>query len=102
MPRKKRGPRTNAMRLLDANGIAYQVFTFSADIHSATGVAEAVGLEPSTVYKTLVVQRQRGKPLLVMLAGDKRVDLQALAASVGEKRLRMATHRDARPSPGCK
>jgi Cys-tRNA(Pro)/Cys-tRNA(Cys) deacylase len=88
------------MRLLDANGIAYQAFTFSADIHSATGVAEAASLEPSTVYKTLVVQRQKGKPLLVMLAGDKRVDLKALAASLGEKKLRMATHRDAEALTG--
>ena len=99
MPKKSK-PRTNAMRLLDANKIAYEVLTFSADIHSATGVAEAEGLDPDTVYKTLVVQRLRKKvgrsrPLLVMVAGDKRVDLRALAASLGEKKLAMATHDDA-------
>ena len=99
MPKQPK-PRTNAMRLLDANKVAYEVLTFSPDIHSATGVAEAAQLDPDTVYKTLVVQRPGGKagrarPLLVMIAGDRQVDLKALAASLGEKKLSMATHDDA-------
>jgi Cys-tRNA(Pro)/Cys-tRNA(Cys) deacylase len=93
--RKKRGPRTNSMRLLDANKVAYEVVTFSPDLHSAVEVAEATGLDPDTVYKTLVVQRPRGKPLLVMVAADKQIDLHVLAASVGEKKLSMASHHDA-------
>jgi Cys-tRNA(Pro)/Cys-tRNA(Cys) deacylase len=101
MARKKRAPRTNAMRLLDAHGIAYEVITFSSDIHSATGVAETIGLDPAHVFKTLVVQRGApGKPLLVMVPGDQEIDLKALAASVGEKRLSMATHRDAEALTG--
>ena len=100
MSRKKQKLRTNAMRLLEGHGAAYEVLTFSPDIHSAAEVAEVVGLDPDTVYKTLVVQRPRGKtgrarPLLVMVAGDSRVDLTALAASLGEKKLSMATHDDA-------
>lgn len=106
MAKKKRGPRTNAMRLLDAHKVAYKVLSFSTDIHSAVGVAEAVGLAPDTVYKTLVVQPpadaalRSGKPLLVMVAGDAQLDLSALAASVGEKKLRMASHRDAEALTG--
>jgi Cys-tRNA(Pro)/Cys-tRNA(Cys) deacylase len=100
MAKKKRGPRTNAMRLLDTHKVRYEVLSFSSDIHSATGVAEALGLDPSTVYKTLVVQRSRGKPLLVMIAGNEQLGLKALAASVGEKKLRMATHRDAEALTG--
>lgn len=100
MPKQKRGPRTNAMRLLDANKVAYEVYTFSPDIHSTTGVASATGLDPRVVYKTLVIQRQRGKPLLVMVAGDVQVDLSVLAASVGEKKLQMAAHRDAEALTG--
>ena len=100
MAKKKRGPRTNSMRLLDANKVAYEVVTFSPDLHSAVEVAEAVDLDPDTVYKTLVVQRPRGKPLLVMVAGDKQIDLHALAASVEEKKLTMASHRDAEALTG--
>jgi Cys-tRNA(Pro)/Cys-tRNA(Cys) deacylase len=88
------------MRLLDANKVAYEVIAFSPDIHSATGVAEAAQLDPDTVYKTLVIQRPKGRagpsrPRLVMVAGNKQVDLQALAASLGEKKLLMAAHADA-------
>jgi Cys-tRNA(Pro)/Cys-tRNA(Cys) deacylase len=100
MAKKKPGPRTNAMRLLDAHKVTYEVFTFSTNIHSAEGVAEALGLELETVYKTLVVQPSRGKPLLVMVAGDAQIDLSALAASVGEKKLHMASHRDAEALTG--
>jgi Cys-tRNA(Pro)/Cys-tRNA(Cys) deacylase len=94
------------MRLLDAHKVAYEVLTFSTDIHSAVGVAEALGLAPDTVYKTLVVQppagatRRQGKPLLVMVAGDAQLDLSTLAASLGEKKLRMASHRDAEALTG--
>jgi Cys-tRNA(Pro)/Cys-tRNA(Cys) deacylase len=98
--RKKRGPRTNSMRLLDAHGVDYEVATFASDIRAAAEVAEAAGLDPGTVYKTLVVQRPRGKPLLVMVAGDRQIDLHALAASVGEKKLTMASHRDAEALTG--
>ena len=100
MAKKKRGPRTNSMRLLDANKVAYQVVTFSPDLHSAVEVAEAVGFAPDAMYKTLVVLRPRGKPLLVMVAGDKQIDLHALAASLGEKKLTMASHRDAESLTG--
>ena len=100
MARKKRPPRTNAMRLLDAQHVDYQVLTFSPDIHSATGVAETLGLDPASVYKTLVVQRAPGQPLLVMIAGHREVDLKALAAAVGEKKLSMATHREAEELTG--
>ncbi len=92
--------RTNTMRFLDAHRVSYEVNTFSPDIHSAVEAAAAMGREPRTVYKTLVVERARGKPLLVMLAGDKEVDLAVLAASVGEKKLRLASHKDAEARTG--
>jgi Cys-tRNA(Pro)/Cys-tRNA(Cys) deacylase len=88
------------MRLLEANDVPYEVLTFSAEVHSADGAAEALGLDPVEVYKTLVVRRARGKPLLVMVAGDRRIDLKSLAASVGERKLSMATHRDAEALTG--
>jgi len=100
MGKKKKGPRTNSMRLLDANKVPYEVFTFSPDIHSAEGVAETLGLDPSTVYKTLVVERARGKPLLVMVAGNRQIDLGRLAASLGEKKVHMASHHDAEKRTG--
>jgi Cys-tRNA(Pro)/Cys-tRNA(Cys) deacylase len=92
--------KTNAMRALEAASIPYEVFTFSADIHSADGVAEAVGLPPSEVYKTLVVLRPEGKPMLVLAAGDRELNLKCVAKAVGEKKVRMATHREAEELTG--
>jgi Cys-tRNA(Pro)/Cys-tRNA(Cys) deacylase len=92
--------KTNAMRVLDARRVPYEVITFSPDIHSAEEVAEVTGVPPAEVYKTLVVRREHGKPLLVMIAGDRELDLKRLARAVGEKKLKMATHRQAEELTG--
>jgi Cys-tRNA(Pro)/Cys-tRNA(Cys) deacylase len=92
--------KTNAMRLLDGRGIAYQIFTFSPEIHSGDEVAAAVSEPASTVYKTLVVLRTRGKNLLVMLPSDQTLDLKKLAMAIGEKKLEMAPHRRAEELTG--
>jgi Cys-tRNA(Pro)/Cys-tRNA(Cys) deacylase len=93
--RKQKGPRLNSMRVLEAQDVPYEVFTFPRKHHSATEVAELAGVSPAQVYKTLVVQRDEGKPLLVMVAGDRELDLKRLATALGEKKLRMASQKDA-------
>ncbi|MGC8874261.1 MAG: aminoacyl-tRNA deacylase [Chloroflexia bacterium] len=87
--------KTNAMRFLDAHGISYEPFYFSPDIHSAEGVAEALGFPVRQVYKTLVVAHPDGRPILVLVPGDRELDLARLARALGVKRLRMATRREA-------
>jgi len=92
--------KTNAMRMLEARKIPFEAYTFDPDIHSADGVAEALGLPTHQVYKTLVVVRQQGKPLLVLVAGDRELDLKRLARAVGEKKLRMAPYKEAESLTG--
>jgi Cys-tRNA(Pro)/Cys-tRNA(Cys) deacylase len=87
--------KTNAMRWLDSQHISYETHYFPPTIHSADGVAEALGLPASQVFKTLVVRREKGRPILVIAPGDRELDLRALARSVGEKTLAMASQRDA-------
>jgi len=89
--------RNNVTRLLDARHIAYTVFEFSPEKHSAEETAELLQVPPDHVYKTLVVLREaKGKkPLLVMVPAGRELDLKKLAASVGEKKLKMATQREA-------
>ncbi|MHB1318012.1 MAG: aminoacyl-tRNA deacylase [Anaerolineae bacterium] len=94
---------TNAMRILDSRGIGYQALSFSDDIHSATGVADALGLPPERVFKTLVVMPDmpvRGRPLLAIVPGDAELDLKALAQAASEKKVRMATQREAESMTG--
>ncbi|MCL4466005.1 MAG: aminoacyl-tRNA deacylase [Chloroflexi bacterium] len=87
--------KTNAMRVLEGKKIPYQAFTYSPEIHVATEVAATLGFPASEVYKTLVVLREKGKPLLVMVASEKEIDLRRLAKSVDEKSLRMALRKEA-------
>lgn len=88
-------PKTLAMKRLDARGVAYETRSYPPALRDAVEVASAVGLAPSDVYKTLVVQRPAGRPLLVMLAADRHLDLKRLAGALGEKKLQLAAHRDA-------
>jgi Cys-tRNA(Pro)/Cys-tRNA(Cys) deacylase len=54
------------------------------------------------VYKTLVVLPLHGKPLLVMIPGDRELHLKLLAHVLGEKKLRMATQKEAEALTGLK
>ncbi len=87
--------KTNAMRFLDRRRVSYQAYYYDPAIHSAVGVAEALGVPADLVYKTLVMLRERGRPLLVMVPGPAVVDPRRLAQSLGEKSVQMAPKRDA-------
>jgi Cys-tRNA(Pro)/Cys-tRNA(Cys) deacylase len=87
--------RTNAIRRLEARGVAFETRRFAPSIHHAGEAARAMGLPPAAVYKTLVIQRERGRPLLVMVPGPCQIDLRRLAAALGEKRLSLARRQDA-------
>jgi Cys-tRNA(Pro)/Cys-tRNA(Cys) deacylase len=88
------------MRVLEGRKVRYEVFTFSPEFHSADEVAEILGLPPDEVYKTLVVLRPKGKPMLIMVAADKELDLKKVAQAVGEKKVHMALHREAEELTG--
>jgi len=92
----------NSMRVLEAQGVRYEVLSFPDTIHSAVGVAAYYGLPPAQVYKTLVVVLSQGKPALVLIAGDREIQLKQLAQALGEKKLRMATQQEAEAWTGLK
>lgn len=87
--------KTNSMRLLDQRRIAYQVHTFPDTIHSAVEVAERLGVPAEQVYKTLVVLPDKGKPMLVMIAGSRELDLKKVARATGAKKVKMASQAEA-------
>lgn len=95
----------NSMRLLDSRKIPYVAKTYDAsgEFHSATDAAQLIGASVDSVYKTLVVLREpvkSGKPILVMIASHREVDLKLLAKSLKEKSLRMATQKEAEALTG--
>ena len=92
--------KTNSMRVLDSHSVAYQAHEFSAEVRSADEAASAMGVPIQQVYKTLVVLRERGRPLLVMLAGGSVLDLKQLARASGDKKLHMASRHEAEELTG--
>ena len=94
----------NSTRWLTQRKIPFTVHQFPDTIHSAEGVAAFVGAPPEQVYKTLVVlrQRPRAKPMLVMLPANRALDLKRVARAVNEKKVRMASHKEAEQLTGLK
>jgi len=103
-PEVGKGAKTNAMRVLDAHRIPYEAHYYSPEIHSADGVADVLGVSPSEVFKTLVVlpESGKGRPMLVMVPGASELNLKVLGQQPGvdEKKLRMATQREAESLTG--
>lgn len=85
----------NITRLLDSRKIPYRAFDLSDDKRGALETAAMLGVEPEMVYKTIVVTRPKGKPILAVIPGPNRVDLKLLAAAAGEKKLNLPTEREA-------
>src|SRR5579884_2515094 len=92
---KHGGPKTNAMRALDARRIPYETFTYDPGIHSAEEVAHLLGVPEGHVFKTLVVLAEPDRRLLVVTPGDRELDMRLVAKAVGAKSARMAPQRDA-------
>jgi Cys-tRNA(Pro)/Cys-tRNA(Cys) deacylase len=97
----------NSMRVLEQRKIKYIAKTYdeSGAFHSATEAAKLIGAPVESVYKTLVVLRESiksGKPLLVMVAAHREIDLKLLARSLGDakQKLRMATQKEAEALTG--
>lgn len=93
--------KTLAMRLLEGKKIPYEAHRYDPDLFvSAEEVAEAIGLPPQQVFKTIVTEPDKGKPILALVPADAEVDLKALAEAAGAKKVRMATLTDAERMTG--
>lgn len=93
----------NSMRVLEQAKVPYEVLEYPDTIRDASEVAEAIGLPYWMVYKTLVVQAEgQPKPMLALIASERHLDLKKLAALSGNKKVRMAAHKDAEALTGLK
>lgn len=83
--------KTNAARLLDEQGVSYELreYTVDPDDLSAETVASKVGLLPEQVFKTLAVRGDRNGICLAVIPGSTELDLKALAAATGDRKIEM-------------
>src|SRR3954467_6758961 len=84
-------PKTNAARILDAAGARYEIREYEVDENdlSAPHVAEAIGMPPEQVFKTLVARGDREGVLLACIPANLELDLKALAAASGNKKVEL-------------
>ncbi len=91
----------NAMRLLEANAIAYEVYHYDKSLRDARQVAAAVGFSADEVFKTLVAETPaRGKPMLVLLPANTTLNLKRLAKALGVKKAALCAHEAAEKLTG--
>ena len=91
MSKKKKEQKTNAARILDTLGIEYELKTYEVDESdlSAVHVAASVGMPIEMVYKTLVCRGDKNGILMAVIPGSGELDMKALAAASGNKRVEM-------------
>ncbi len=92
--------KTLAMRVLDSKKVDYAVTAYPQTERDAERIATLINVEPSLVYKTLVVLRAAGKPILVMIPSNAQLDLKKVARAVGEKKVKMASYKEAESQTG--
>jgi Cys-tRNA(Pro) deacylase len=79
-------PSTPATRLLRERGVPYTEHPYRYEEHGGTAVSSReLGVDEHAVVKTLVMEDDRGAPLVVLMHGDREVSTKALARQLGRK-----------------
>ncbi len=91
MAKKESPVKTNAARMLDAAGIHYELREYTVDERdlSAPSVAAKIGMPVEQVFKTLVVRGDRSGVLIACIPANAELDLKALAAASGNKKVEL-------------
>ena len=94
--------KTNALRLIERAGFGYEVreYDLALEEFTAERVAELVGMPPDQVYKTLLAVGDRNGPCFAVIPANTELDLKALAAAHGERKIRLASLKEVLPLTG--
>lgn len=94
--------KTNAVRLLDALGIAYDLLNYEVDPAdlAAETVATKIGLPPEQVFKTLVTRGDRHGICLAVIPGNAQLDLKALAKLTDNRKIDTVPLKEVQPLTG--
>lgn len=85
---KDKTPVTQAVRLLREHGIAFSDHLYKYEERGGTRVsAQELGVDEHCVVKTLVMEDEHKKPLIVLMHGDREVATGLLARAIGVKKV---------------
>ena len=94
--------KTNASRILERQGIKFDVIEYPVDPDQldAIHVAEALNQDIKSVYKTLVLHGDKNGYFVCVIQGDKEVDLKKAAKVSGNKKVAMIPMKELLPLTG--
>lgn len=94
--------KTNAARLLDSLGISYELRDYEVDPDdlAAETVAAKIGMPPEQVFKTLVARGDRNGVCMAVIPADTELDMKALAAATGNKKIDLVPLKEVQPLTG--
>jgi len=98
----KKITKTNAARLLDKAGVAYELIPYEVDENNlgAEHLAQQIGEDVHRVFKTLVLQGDRTGHLVCVIPGCDEVDLKKAAKVSGNKKVDLIAMRELLPTTG--
>ncbi len=83
---KEKIPSTPAILALKAKGADFSIHTYAYEEKGGTRVSSVkLGVDEHCVIKTLVMEDESAKPLIILMHGDKEVSTKALARFLGVK-----------------
>ena len=86
--RSENAPETQATKFLQKHGIAHSNHLYSYEEHGGTKVsARELNVDEHAVVKTLVMEDENAKPLIVLMHGDCKVSTKELARQIGCKKV---------------
>ncbi|WP_270087259.1 Cys-tRNA(Pro) deacylase [Sphingobacterium sp. SYP-B4668] len=88
--------KTNAVRILDQYKVGYDLREYEVNEEdlSADHVAEAIGVSPGSLYKTLVLKGSNSGYLVAVIPGNEHLDLKKIAKASGNKSCEMIPVKD--------
>lgn len=88
--------KTNAMRMLDAVKIPYEILEYKVDENDLSGIHIAAQLHfpPERMFKTLVARGDRTGPVVFCIPVAEEIDLRPAAALTGNKKIEMVHVKD--------
>ena len=88
--------KTNAMRMLTAAKIPFQVLEYEVDESDLSGIhiAEQLRFPPEQMFKTLVARGDKTGPLVFCIPVAEEIDLRRAAALTGNKKIEMVHVKD--------
>ena len=94
--------KTNAMRLLEQAKLTFRTTEYEYDENDLSGMhaAEAIGLPPEQVFKTLVARGVKNGTIVFCIPVSCTLDLKKAAAAIGDKSIEMVRMNDLLPLTG--